>query len=902
MSGHSVGSSVIDYFTTSLDFPYTKLNQICVHSRVESQHMPVSLTLNTVTVQTARAAARQPHSVTKLEWQDGLAHEYQHTVSSDYFKSVIDEATRMIDSDPETALDKFVASLLEAAEPMKKTMVFGNRRRQGAPWFDQECRDSKQNVERILRKWKKTKGGKDRVEFITERNKHGCLVREKRREYEALNAQKLKDSVKDQRSFWKTVKGVNKGASTGNNITPEEWVEHFKSVFCTDSFCDESCENDSGDDEWEGYGNDDSEQVNASVHDEELNRDIQADEVKAAIDHLRNGKSPGPDNVIGELLKRAQSVGIPFLVKFFNYLFSQGQFPKQWTKALLVPIHKKGDVNNPDNYRGISLLSILSKCYTYILTKRLEWWAETQGKIIEEQGGFRKGRSTIDSIFVMIFMIEKSLSKSKGKLYVAFVDFRKAYDSVNRNLLWDVLRRAGGHGKMLKALKAMYKSVTASVRAQTGLITEEFACPVGLKQGECSSPILFSFFINELAMTLIEKGSQGIQFVANTAEVFLLLFADDVALVSSSPQGLQNQIRNLKSEADRLKLEVNLEKTKVMVFRKGGSLTKRERWWYGENQVEVVNAYKYLGLTLSTKLSSSQAIADFIPKAKRKIVTILKALSKLKCCDWNVFVKIFEAQIQPSLLYASEIWGACRLEAIERVHMFGLKCFLKVSMRTPSVIVHGECGRYPLFIRTQSNCVRYWLRLLCMERERLPYLAYQCSYSLAERGKKSWAEKVKNLLLQNGFGEAWYNQGVGNPKRFLGCFTQRLQDCYEQNWHEKVEKGDRFAEYRLFKQYFQIEDYLTSLEAYMRGALFRFRAGISWLKIHRSRFTAEVDLSCPYCSNKNEDELHFYLNVTGTAQSDRRFCGVKTIGSMTCSGILCQPVMRGYRITLRCSL
>ena len=123
---------------------------------------------------------------------------------------------------------------------------------------------------------------------------------------------------------------------------------------------------------------------------------------------------------------------------------------------------------------------------------------------------------------------------------------------------------------MLKALKAMYKSVTASVRAQSGLVTEEFECPVGLKQGECSSPILFSFFINELAMTLIEKGKHGIQFVANTAEVFLLLFADDVALVSSSPQGLQNQIRNLKSEADRLKLEVNLEKTKVMVFRKGG--------------------------------------------------------------------------------------------------------------------------------------------------------------------------------------------------------------------------------------------------------------------------------------------------------------------------------------------
>ena len=129
-------------------------------------------------------------------------------------------------------------------------------------------------------------------------------------------------------------------------------------------------------------------------------------------------------------------------------------------------------------------------------------WAESQGKLVEEQGGFRKGRSTVDHIFVMISMVEKALAKSKGKLYVAFVDFRKAHDSVNRNILWDVLRRAGAVGKMLRALRAMYSSVVASVRVEAGCTTEEFSCPVGLKLSECSSPLLFSFFINELATTI----------------------------------------------------------------------------------------------------------------------------------------------------------------------------------------------------------------------------------------------------------------------------------------------------------------------------------------------------------------------------------------------------------------
>ena len=119
-------------------------------------------------------------------------------------------------------------------------------------------------------------------------------------------------------------------------------------------------------------------------------------------------------------------------------------------------------------------------------------WAESQGKLVEEQGRFRKGRSTVDHIFVMISMVEKALAKSKGKLYVAFVDFRKAYDSMNRNILWDFLRRAGARGKMLRAFRAMYSSVAASVRVEAGCTTEEFSCPVGLKQEECISPLLFS--------------------------------------------------------------------------------------------------------------------------------------------------------------------------------------------------------------------------------------------------------------------------------------------------------------------------------------------------------------------------------------------------------------------------
>jgi len=109
--------------------------------------------------------------------------------------------------------------------------------------------------------------------------------------------------------------------------------------------------------------------------------------------------------------------------------------------------------------------------------------------------------------------------------------------------------------------------------------------------------------------------------------------------------------------------------------------------------VEVVNLYKYLGIALTTKLSTTQAVADFIPKAKRKIITILKALGRtINCTDWGVFSKTFDAQIQPALLYTSEIWGTGRVETVEKVHLFATKRLLRLSNITPSVIVYGESG------------------------------------------------------------------------------------------------------------------------------------------------------------------------------------------------------------------
>ena len=206
-----------------------------------------------------------------------------------------------------------------------------------------------------------------------------------------------------------------------------------------------------------------------------MDSDITEDEVKAAIRHLKNNhKSPGPDGIINEIFKALHTVITPFLVKYFNKLFSSGSYPKEWTKAIIVPLHKKGDINDVDNYRGIPLLNVMSKVFTHIVNRGLTDWAELNTVISDAQAGFRTQYSTMDHILTLYACVQEYMNRG-ATFYVAYIDFSKAFDSVQHSLLWSVLFRTGVQGKMLRMLKSMYSTVQACVRCGSEN-TEYFKC------------------------------------------------------------------------------------------------------------------------------------------------------------------------------------------------------------------------------------------------------------------------------------------------------------------------------------------------------------------------------------------------------------------------------------------
>ena len=400
-------------------------------------------------------------------------------------------------------------------------------------------------------------------------------------------------------------------------------------------------------------------------------------------------------------------------------------------------------------------------------------WAEENNKISTEQAGFRKSYSTVDHIYTLHSMISNCLyGRRRSKLYIAFVDYKKAFDSVNRVTLWKILKKLNIPTKILKMLQGIYSTVQAMVRYNNET-SNKFDCPQGVKQGCLLSPLIFSLMITEVATRVAEFGRAGYQFITNSREIFSLLFADDIVLVARTPAGLQNQINNLKLASENIGLMVNLDKTKIMVCRKGGYLSNREKWYYGREKIEVVNSYKYLGYTITTKLSTDMSLAEYAGRAKNKVITIFKTLFKLGHLDTKVFFKLFDSQVKPMLLYAAEVWGHTQSTIVEKVHMYACKRLLGVSQKTPNILIYGELNRYPLYIDSIIKTLKYWFKLIQLEEDRIPKLAYNKELNELEK-RMGWGKTVKNILETNGCANVWLDQGVGDPMRYIKMFKQRL--------------------------------------------------------------------------------------------------------------------------------
>ena len=845
------GSSVIDYFIISFGlFGSIDISSLDIENLTESDHLPVTVQFHYKHDDSNYTANNIPRSgsVTgKYIWDATKKEIFVDALHSIDIQNKLALGSDMLENDIEGALNIFVCCLKDASSSMFRKTYKNNGKRKKSEWFDEECSIVKKQTRQKLNVFRATRKEEDRLLFVEHRKKYRQLLRTKQSEFRKQKTDYLANNVSNSTEFWKEIRlmGCGNTEKIGSNISTDRWFSHFKDVFQNSA------------------DNDEHININVDLLDNEdniLNLDITEKEVTEAIAQLKPGKACGIDDITVDMLKNGGKDVHAFMVKLFNAIFQSGIYPKEWSKAIIIPVYKKGDPEKVDNYRGISLLSIISKCYTKILNSRLYAWLENNHMISDSQAGFRKGYSTVDQIFNLYSIVQKCMHMKGRKLYVAFVDFKKAFDSVRHDKLLQCLISQGVRGKFLASLKSMYESLLSCVRTNCEF-SDVFECPVGVRQGCVLSPTLFSMFINQLADHMDVNGKDGVEMLPDIMELFILLFADDVALLSTSANGLQNQLDVLHLCCDNMKLTVNIDKTKIMVFRKGGHLGRQEKWFFGGKRLDVVNDYCYLGFNFTTKLSTKRGTEHLATKGKKGFFQLNKVLLKYKEMSSIAFFKIFDAKIQPMMLYSSEIWGLHTLDHLEKVHMLACKRFLGVPIKTPNKMVYGDLGRYPLHIISCVNVLRYWFRLLHMDKERLTYKAYQMLLDLDMSGKHCWVSKIREILCFTGFNFVWLHQGVGNVKLFLREFKQKLIDFFIQEWSGSIRDSNRFDSYRTFKTVFEKDKYISDMnERCFRVAISQFRFNELPLNNNLYRYSEVNQFKmCPFCKNQIEDEHHFLI-------------------------------------------
>ena len=430
-----------------------------------------------------------------------------------------------------------------------------------------------------------------------------------------------------------------------------------------------------------------------------MDENISILEVKRAVDKAKKCKAAGIDNIPVDVLKNDTSVC--FLHVLFNICFETGCVPSAWGKNIINPIPKTGSVDprDPLSYRGIALASSMYKLYTAILNNRITLWSDQNGKIVDDQNGFRKKRSTIDQVSSLTNIIE-TRKKLKQSTFCAFIDFKKAYDFIDRDKLWGRLTHIGVSNKMVKAVKSVYASVSSCVKVNN-FYTNWFNVNSRLRQGCPLSPLLFNLYINDLALRIKALG-KGIDI--NRENVSILLYADDIVLLSENEDNLQFMLNELNSWCAINNMSINCSKSNIIHFRPLCIPRSEFVFKCGVNDIKLTDKYVYLGLTLTEFLDYNVTAKIVAQSAGRALGILIAKYKALGGMPFDVFTKLFDSLVWSVISYGAAIWGTKSYSCINAIQNRAMRFYLGTGKYTPTAAVYGDMGWIPPFIK-QWKCI-----------------------------------------------------------------------------------------------------------------------------------------------------------------------------------------------------
>ena len=366
------------------------------------------------------------------------------------------------------------------------------------------------------------------------------------------------------------------------------------------------------------------------------------DEIKCIIRKL-NKNSPGPDGIPLILLKNNVNMISPLVCEFINLSMSKSVYPSELKRARVTPLFKGGDSMDMGNYRPISNLSIINKIFEKVIHARLSEHIETNNVITNSQFGFRKNLSTQSALLSLTDKILNTLGSNHVGAAL-FMDFKKAFDSINHDILLRKLQFYGFHGKIYQWIKSYLSNRSQYIKleeAESSLQNIEFGVP----QGSILGPLLFLIFINDMP---------------NCSEIiFFCLFADDSNLFinatdfDSLQSILNNELPKVSNWILVNQLSVNFKKTHYLVFHRGNQ-PRSISLKLCNHKVPRQNCSKMLGIFIDDKLTWK----DHIQHVTKKVASAVGVLNKLKkSLNMEARKILYYSLIYPYLQYCNIVWG-----------------------------------------------------------------------------------------------------------------------------------------------------------------------------------------------------------------------------------------------------
>lgn len=388
-------------------------------------------------------------------------------------------------------------------------------------------------------------------------------------------------------------------------------------------------------------------------------------EVTAALAAIKPKKAPGPDQLTAEILKAMGPAAVDALHKICNDIWHTGDWPNDWTKSVILPLHKKGTTTKCDNYRTLALLSHASKILLHIINNRIRHFLDWQ--IPQEQAGFVKGKGTREQILNIRQLIEKSY-EFNTPLILCFIDYSKAFDCVVWSNLWKVLRELGVPEHLVALIKALYRNSQGVVKIDHHT-SEPFSFGKGVRQGCILSPILFNAYGECIIRRACENWHGGVTI--GGIKVSNLRYADDTTLLAASEAEMVDILSRMERISLEMGLKINHNKTKLMIVDRSNKLQLT-----GALSLETVEDFIYLGANINNTGSCEKEIRRRIGMAKTAM-TQLQRIWRDRNISRKTKIKLVNSLVFSIFSYGAETWTLKKADR-DRIDAFEMWCWRRM--------------------------------------------------------------------------------------------------------------------------------------------------------------------------------------------------------------------------------